>query len=209
MNDRSTVMECISPKRVYICDGVGGNVGGREASMFLCEHIGDDFHAINREMIQYGRQIGKPQMASTLTGLVFGQDGIMLVHAGNTRLYTVRGGYLNQMTTDQTTCEWLRQTGNAEAAENYNQNEIRCAFGGGNPAYLKDLVVRRVFPSHQPKMLMMTTDGVHDYLTTDQMESILRMKVSTCDRIEMLIESAVNHGSKDDCTVVLMETCGL
>ena len=24
-----------------------------------------------------------------------------------------------------------------------------------------------------------------------------------------LIESAVNHGSKDDCTVVLMETCGL
>ena len=204
VNDGTATVECVPPARVYICDGVGENAGGGEASMFICKHISDDFKEVNMELIRYGRESGKPQMATTLTGLIFRQDGIVLVHAGNTRLYTVRGGYLNQITTDHTTCEWLRQTGNDEAAETYNKNEIRCAFGGGSPDYLNDVVVRQIFSDRVPGMLMMTTDGIHDYLTEDQMESIIGSTLSASEKINLLIETSVNNGSEDDCSAVII-----
>ena len=203
----------INDSAVCLCDGVGGNAGGRDASLFICREIGNAVNhsevtealkKLNGELIEYGCQIGKPTMASTLTGLIFDDDRITLIHAGNTRLYTVRGGFLNQVTTDHTTYEWLKSIGNTEAAEACNRSEIRCAFGAGNPDYLKQLVVRPVFDDRRPKLLLMTTDGIHDYLTNDEMENIINTEMTDQEKIDSLIESAGEKGSKDDCSAMMI-----
>ena len=213
INDSAVSLDSTAPTMVCLCDGVGGNAGGRDASLFLCREIGNAVNhsevtealkKLNGELIEYGIQSGKPTMASTLTGLIFRDDRITLIHAGNTRLYTIRGGFLNQITTDHTTYEWLKSIGNTEAAEACNRSEIRCAFGAGNPDYLKQLVVRPVFDDRRPKLLLMTTDGIHDYLTNDEMENILGTEMTDQEKIDSLIERAGEKGSKDDRSAMMI-----
>ena len=204
INDGSATVFCTPPTRIYLCDGVGGNAGGRDASMFVCSHISDDFLALNEALIHYGRRIGEPNMATTLTGLIFDERGITLVHAGNTRLYSLRGGFLNQITSDQTTYEWLKRIGNTEGAEACNRSEILCAFGGGKLDYLRHLVVQEVFSDRIPKTLILTTDGIHDYLTEDQMEYILCGALMPEEKINLLIKEAEQNGSQDDCSAVIL-----
>ena len=54
-----------------------------------------------------------------------------MIHCGNSRIYSLQGNFLKQVTEDQTTYQWLMATGNIEAAEHCNKSEIRGAFGGG------------------------------------------------------------------------------
>ena len=194
-----------APAIIALCDGVGGNAGGREASAFVCTNLSKDVTALNQQLIGYGKQLGKPAMATTLTALFFDADGVTLAYAGNTRLYTIRGGFINQVTTDQTTYEWLKSIGNMDGAEACNKSEIRCAMGGGNPDYLKALVMEPVFERKLPRMLMMTTDGIHDYVNQDEMEDILSSDTSAAEKCRRLVDRAVEHGSEDDCSVILIE----
>lgn len=203
VNGASATTELRTPARLYLCDGVGGNAGGRDASLFVCRNVSDDFQTVNEALIEYGRELGKPIMATTLTGLIFREDGVTLVHAGNTRLYALRGGFLNRITTDQTTYEWLKSLGRDEAAELCNKSEIRCAFGGGKREYLNGLIVRDVFTDRIPKTLLFTTDGIHDYLTDDELEQMFRTDGSDVDRMDRMIRAARGNGSQDDCSAIL------
>ena len=63
---------------------------------------------------------------------------------------------------------------------------------------MKQLVVRPVFDDRRPKLLLMTTDGIHDYLTNDEMENILGTEMTDKEKIDSLIERAGEKGSKDD-----------
>ena len=205
INDAAGSVVLQKPCRICLCDGVGGNAGGREASLFVCEHMSDDLIALNEKLIAYGRQRNQPSMATTLTGLHFTEDTVILSHAGNTRLYAIRGGYLSQVTEDQTTYAWLKSMGNLEGAEACNKSEIRCAFGGGSAEYLKSLIVEPVFERRQPRMLLLTTDGVHDYVPVERMEEILAMEPPLMERIDRLIACARENGSEDDCSVIVVE----
>ena len=212
LNDAVGEMKLSVPAVVALCDGVGGNAGGRDASIYLCKKISEadelspgKLQAINEELIAYGRQIGKPAMATTLTGVFFGTETITLMHAGNSRLYSIRGGFLNQITTDQTTYEWLNTLGNTEAAQTCNKSEIRCAFGGGKADYLKELVVKRIFEKALPQRLLFTTDGIHDYLSSDEMEEIMNEPITAKEKIRLLVDTAVRKGSPDDCSAILIE----
>ena len=52
---------------------------------------------------------------------------------------------------------------------------------------------------------MMTSDGIHDYISIDLMEDIIAdngVTVSTC---EAMITAARNAGSKDDISIVIGE----
>ena len=143
-------------------------------------------------------------MATTLTALIFDENAVSLAHAGNTRLYTIRGGFINQVTTDQTTYEWLKSMCNMDGAEACNRSEIRCAMGGGNPDYLKSLVMEPVFERKLPKKLMFTTDGVHDYLTQDEIEEILGLNLTDTEKVQRIVECAAENGSEDDRSVMLI-----
>lgn len=205
LNDTMGELELTTPATIALCDGVGGNAGGQEASGFVCTNLCKELQELNSRLIAYGKQLGKPTMATTITALFFEENGNTLVHAGNTRLYAYRGGFLNQITTDQTTYEWLKSIGNTEGAEACNRSEIRCAMGGGNPDYLKSLVMERVFERKVPKLLMLTTDGVHDYMSQDEIEEILAEEGSMGDKIGKIVELAAAHGSEDDRSVIVIE----
>lgn len=203
---------------VGVADGVGGNAGGKEASLYLLEQIFENaynagdikdvrcfFEEMNGKLLTYADSLkDKKEMATTLTGLLFSNNTIYLIQSGNTRLYSLQGNYLKQMTVDQTTYQRLICRGDFEAAECCNKNEIYGCFGGGDEKFVKSLRIESVFQDGFPRVVLITSDGVHEYVNIDDMEDIINAEIEDTEIAESLVCLAEKNGSPDDKTVVII-----
>lgn len=214
INEGQGVIESETIQSLFVADGVGGNAGGKEASMYLLNTLTKrDFSSIdefknyiikcNDDLIAYGNECKKNTMATTLTGIVKIVDTYYLVHIGNTRLYSGRGGFLKQLSEDQTTYKWLQRMGETEAALECNKNEIYACFGGGDSKLLKMMVVKEIFDGKLPAFLMMTSDGIHDYVTGEEMERYFE-EYDVSDAIKNLVVAAEEKGSTDDKSIIVL-----
>lgn len=204
------------PKNGFICvaDGVGGNCGGAFASNFLLKNIlslpsPDDekdlkkyLIKINDLLILEGTAYPKfSSMATTLTGVFLAKDIRLLMHIGNTRAYIKQGKYLKQITQDHTVYNWLKKAGRADEAEACNKNEITNCFGGGNSVLLSKLYVSEIGEFSQ---MVLTSDGIHEYVDIDLMEDILNDDLSGAEKCNRIVDAAIAAGSDDDMTVILI-----
>ena len=203
---------------ICIADGVGGVPGGYEASSYLLHHfkvpeyVGDEVAlrdyllSLNRELIAYAAKIDeKKAMASTFTGLVVIGHSLYVMHAGNTRLYACIGGRLKQITTDHTNYQALISDGIDEVdAAMGGRNVIYCCFGTGREEYLKSLEVFKLELDTAPEYLILTTDGIHDYIEEQQFETILNDNLDDRNKILELVKAATLNGSDDDKTVAII-----
>lgn len=218
INDKEIFFDGILPSYICIADGVGGNAGGKDASVFIMqkiltttpENIEKDnlfkyFQNLNQALVEYGNNIsGKSMMATTFTGVFFWDDKVHLVHVGNTRLYSMQGSYLKQLTEDHTTYQWLLNSGQYESAKQCNRNEITGCFGGGNTKFANSMVVKEIFDGGIPNVFVLTSDGIHEYIDIDLMEQILSSGISDKEQIHCILEEANKNGSRDDKTIVIV-----
>lgn len=199
---------------VGIADGVGGNNAGAVASHFVANHVGklnectkEQFTAINRDLItasQTDKQVNK--MATTLSGVYMTADTAQCVHIGNTRVYSVQSRkYLKQLTVDDTTLNHLLSTGqltSEDAKQFAHKNEIIACFGAGNES-LFDIKIFDI-SKNASQMYLLTSDGIHDYVTIDELEDIL----SECNDLMLsckrIANRSVQNGSMDDISVVII-----
>jgi protein phosphatase len=202
------------PQLGFICvaDGVGGNCGGAKASSYICtalaeaEGLHPDMlqHYLceeNEALIQLSNKASEySNMATTLSGVYVVDDEMFLFHVGNSRVYAKQGNYLKQLTSDHTTYNWLLSTGNAEAALVCNKSEITNCFGGGNASLISKLTVARC---NNFSSLLLTSDGIHDYVDIDHLESILNGDAAGEEKCMQILSLAQAAGSKDDMTVIL------
>lgn len=203
---------------VAVADGVGGNQGGAEAAGFVCQVLSQeenpdrrDFEHVNHLLIEKGAV--NPvyrSMATTFSGIFWmpEKEDTILFHVGNTRVYAIQAGkYLRQLTEDDTVVQQLVKTGKLteEEAEHYTaRNEITACLGGGKESLLNLDEVH--FRQHGPAQFLLTTDGVHEYLSTDEMEDILTQAEGDWSRaVALFTEHALANGSSDDCTVVIVD----
>lgn len=216
LSDESDVLPVPVEGFVCVADGVGGNNGGAAASAFLLESLSQHnivenldelrnrLNEINSSLIQNGKMNPTiSTMATTLTGVFLSRVSNFLMHVGNTRAYVMQGNYLKQITQDHTVYNWLRSMGRFAEAEACNKNEITNCFGGGDASLISKLYVIEI--PHFNKLLL-TSDGVHEYVDIDLLEDILNDSVISnevkCDRI---INAAIEAGSEDDITIVLIQ----
>ena len=141
-------------------------------------------------------------MATTLTGVIQGRDAYYLAHLGNTRIFKMQGSYLKQLSVDHTTYNWLLRTGQSEAAEHCNRSEIISCFGGGNPALANNLIVQNL-NSDLPETLVLTSDGIHDYVDVDIIEEKIALNQDNL-ALQELITQAEAAGSTDDKTIIIL-----
>lgn len=202
----------ISEGVIAIADGVGGNNAGAVASHFVAEKLtslssvsANDFSNINADLLSYSSSSEEyDKMATTLSGLAFHYEITQIFSVGNTRVYSLQGSkYLKQLTSDDTTLNYLLSTGqlSAEDAVSFDRkNEITACFGGGSSSLFK-IKCNTVDQLASP--FMMTSDGVHDYISVDQMEDIIAEHGMTISACEAMIALARNNGSMDDSSIVL------
>ena len=145
-------------------------------------------------------------MATTLSGFALSGEKACLFSIGNTRVYSLRSGkYLKLLTNDDTTLNYLLATGSIsaeDAATFERKNEITACFGGGSPHLFK-IKCRELSTPFSP--FMITSDGIHDYISVDVMENILAENGVSAATCKVMISAARAAGSKDDVSIVLGE----
>ena len=199
---------------VAVADGVGGNNAGAVASHYVAKQLsslniisGNELAKINKQLLSLSFEHPTYEnMATTLSGVSSHDGDTQVFSIGNTRVYLLQGSkYLKQLTTDDTTLNYLLSTGqlsSEEAGSFDKKNEITACFGGG-AAHLFKMKCRTIESLSSP--FMITSDGVHDYISIDLMEDIIADNGITISTCEAMITTARNAGSNDDISIVIGE----
>lgn len=217
ISDSYSEMQAEQAYIAAIADGVGGNAGGDCASRYVLDKLNDIsvvdlseeylkqfIKEINKELLSYASLIsGKESMATTLTGIIVTSDKCYIFHVGNTRVYGLQGNYLKQFTEDQTTYQWLLNRGQIEVAKTCNKNEITHCLGGGNKEYGYAVFAKENNNLNMCKRLLLTSDGIHEYVSIDELEDFAVGEVSE-RTMKLLINKANAKGSLDDKTVIVI-----
>lgn len=196
---------------VGIADGVGSTEYGGFASKYILEQIAKRKNQLSRSVMinilnnAHAYLKTKYQgSASTVGSMVYGNhEHILIFHVGDTRVYKLTKRNLVQLTNDHTVVQRLVDSGAIGENMRYKHQKkhlILQSYGGKHPISL-DIYSNTLEPGEK---LLLTTDGVHDYLTFEQIEATIRKPNSMGTIINKLISEAKEHGSQDDLTALLV-----
>ncbi len=216
VNDEAGTAELSAPCCICLCDGVGGYAGGREASLFVVRELSgrkapesaDDvkglFVEINNRLLERAQKTpDHNRMSTTATALFLCDKAIYLAHVGNTRLYTKSGASVRQLTADQTAYQWFTDHHLRFFANERNRDVIYGAMGG-KAGLLKPLAVQELAQDLLGRTMLLTSDGVHESLSPAEIGEILDRDVPLADKTKLLCSAALEHGSEDDRTAVMI-----
>jgi serine/threonine protein phosphatase PrpC len=140
-------------------------------------------------------------MGTTLTGFWRPSASAPLVafHVGDSRLYRLRGGVLDQLTRDQTLYQQALETGMLDQLPPRN---LLLQAVGPSPAVTAEVRSHRVLPGD---VLMLCSDGLHGSVPHGDIEGALALASEAnleqvCAR---LIGMAKAYGSRDNITVMV------
>jgi len=210
-----------------VADGIGGGVGGEQASQLAVEYVlrylgharrcfevhdetADDFAdelqraALAAHAELTGRRLEDPSLtglATTLTLLVGVWPWIYLLQVGDSRYYLYRGGHLTQVTRDQTLAQELVDQGvlsRAEAPGSMLANVLSSAIGGQQAAP----VVTRV-RSGLRDVHLLCSDGLTKHVSDARIAEVLAGMTSSRQAAERLLQDALEGGGSDNVTIVI------
>ena len=195
-----------------VFDGVGGVTGSAYASSLAAGSFAnlplpatpDNIRATLNNIHQ--TLVNGTKTATTATGLVFGEPGrVFLFHVGNTRLSGLQNKYISQITFDQTQYASMLQSGMQESEIPANTKCVLTSCVGGRAEMLSGLSITDVSTIIQSyDKLMISSDGVHDYLSEDDMEDFLKKESNPDTLREMALKCRAN-GSDDDISILIIE----
>lgn len=194
---------------IAIFDGVGGIAGGADASAFAAEQLRcyrgtAEPEALRDYLYNVGIQlINGRQNATTATGFLIRADRMLLFHVGNTRIYGLADEFLERITNDQTTLAEVfeGQIITQEIRDRYG-HEITGCLGGRSESLSTRVQVKDISSSYPGfRKIVLTCDGIHDYVDVGQLEKLALGKCS----MQEIIQSARSAGSEDDCSILMID----
>jgi serine/threonine protein phosphatase PrpC len=194
-----------------IADGIGSAKGGREAAETAVRGFLDGFwdvpetmevrragarilDALNSWINAQGRQDANlVGMGCTFTALVLRGRLAHVLHVGDTRAYRQNNGRLLRLTTDHVRDD-----------------------RGKSPVLYRALGIeaelRLDYTSHPVALhdrFLLCTDGVHGALVDEAIADILRVRSAPEDTSRALVEAALEAGSTDNCTALVLDVVAL
>lgn len=131
---------------------------------------------------------------TTLSALVLKSTTCHIFHVGDSRVYRLREGFLTQLTTDHKT--WV------SSEKNYLSRAM------GVDTHLEIDYNKQVLEVHD--LYILTTDGVHEFLSDDEFIAIIHDNRSNLDKAaELLIRKAQDNGSPDNLSCQILDVCEL
>jgi protein phosphatase len=211
---------------LILADGMGGANAGEVASSLAVDLlvnqllVGPDtdsqaldrrqlLHAlqgVNQAIFELSRQVPEYQgMGTTLVVGLFQPPLLIYAHVGDSRLYRLRHGGFDRLTSDHTLLQELIKLGEfpsieAALAAGVPQNVLSRAFGSEADVEI-DIAETNALPGD---LYLFCSDGLTNMITDDEIKAILE----TADgdlmvRVDSLIESACDRGGVDNVSVIL------
>jgi serine/threonine protein kinase len=191
-----------------VADGVSAAEAGKEASelsvhSFISDYFsthdawsvktsgGKVLTALNRWL--YGRGQNYPNAEkgyiTTFSALILKSSSAYIFHVGDSRIYRLRNGDLEQLTRDHTT-----PAGNG-------QRYLARALGI-DPRLEIDYQEMTLIKGDR---FLLTTDGIHDWLGAEQIKQHLASEDEPQTRCKNLLDEAVNAQSNDNLSVQIID----
>lgn len=195
-----------------VCDGVAGFPGGDLAARLARNTIIDQFdgtaHLDAQQIRLYvnnaNRAIRQQQksdrdysrMGTTLVSLFIDRDYQLAywAHAGDSRLYLFRRGYLYHVTTDHSLIQQMKDAGHQ--TEGINSNLLYFALGMGDEG--RDASYSDVVPIEDGDAFLLCTDGFWHGVSQQQMQQALHMVNTPQEWLTLMHQALKNNDEQSD-----------
>ena len=218
-----------------VADGIGGQAAGERASSLAVQTIREFFTAqkdvkdLPAKMAESIRRANEALVAASQTnenlrgmgttivmvGIV--DDRLYTAYVGDSRIYLLRGGRLQQLTVDHTWAQEAIEAGlltRAEAKTHPNRNVIKRYLGGVQgvevdhrlvlgPSQTGDDAIRNQGARLRPgDVLLLNSDGLSDMVDDGVIQTALENRQTLQSAVDIMIEKANEAGGKDNITIV-------
>ncbi len=217
-----------------LADGVGGHDAGDLASgiaVAVFQEWADEIHKLPADSIDssptgrletlkelvneanhrvYERSLTRSfsnGMGTTIIGGFITPSELIYAHVGDSRLYILRDGVLEQITTDHSLVQKLVDIGQltAQEARVHRHRNIIDRAVGFEPTVDIDC---EICPLNPDDIVLACTDGLHDMIVDDTEIARIIIDASDLDAASRgLIDKVLDYGGKDNVTLVLAAPC--
>lgn len=211
---------------VTVVDGVGGNGGGDVAANLACKCITDYFNGLNVQTDNLESLVGAvrfanniicsehyipylSQMSCVLTAALINlETGRMDVcHVGDTRMYMLKDSVLTKVTSDHSIVGPMEESGQItelEAMAHPRRNVITRSIGK-EMLYDGSEYIQTHTLQLEPCTLLLCSDGLYDMVHSQITTRILSEQAPVEERVDKLIDTALEAGGKDNITVIVID----
>lgn len=203
-----------------VADGMGGHEAGDKASNMITsalealprpdnfsvfvDRIEDALQNVNATIRDHAaREFDGRMMGSTVVALAASEGYGACVWAGDSRLYRLRDGQLEQISRDHSQVQKLVDAGvlSAEEAESHpNANVITRAIGGA--AHLAMDVA--MFDLRPGDRVMLCSDGLYNELSVQEIAAAMAQG-STEEAARALLDGALAREARDNVSVIVVQ----
>lgn len=222
--DRVDAREYSGRILAVVCDGMGGERSGSQASEIAVREFFDRFEAgyapdldaegmrilltssvsaANSVIYTTARMDYKSFGMGTTCVAAYAEAGwLSIVNVGDSRAYLVQGGEIRQLTNDHTVVNMLLSQGKIkreEAANHPQRNMLTRAVG-------VERVVRPDYyhiPVEEDFLLLLCSDGLSGYCTEAEILRVIREKTAD-DLPQALVELALEKGGRDNISLAVV-----
>ncbi|CAM3909588.1 PP2C family protein-serine/threonine phosphatase [Nocardioides zeicaulis] len=222
----------VAPPVFVVADGMGGHSGGDVASQMVveefqqlaaaydpqrgAEQVADTLARAQARIVEYGEahravQPGWHAGTTAVVAVLVEDNGVtkwLLANLGDSRIYRITDGRLEQVSVDHSVVQELIDAGEItaeEAAVHPERHVITRALGspeGIHPDFF-------LLPLGSVERLLLCSDGVTGMIDDAMIEEILETVDDPRDAADRLVRAAVAAGGRDNATAVVVDVVGL
>ncbi|MBL8798598.1 MAG: serine/threonine-protein phosphatase, partial [Planctomycetia bacterium] len=221
------------PRQGYlfvVADGMGGHRAGERASALAVDCVKSDLLATAPELLEAARSDPDPLqrrleqtishandciwrasqrqpqlrgMGTTLTVAFYLEPHLLVAHAGDSRCYLIRDGWLHRLTRDHTLAQDMLDRGKANVGDtipNAWRHILTNSVGGSEQGVRADscrLTLRA------GDGILLCSDGLTDMLSDEEIAAIIRKRQEPHDICKHLIQQAKEASGRDNITAVV------
>lgn len=209
----------------FVCDGMGGHLGGSFASAKAVEMINEAFNSFTSKKTTksigvwlfdaitkinafiYEQSINHDNlkgMGTTITGVIKLNNEMYYAHIGDSRIYIYNKDELRQITTDHTYVNTLLLNGlitYKQALKHPKKHVLTNALG------IKKSVSVDIgqISLKDDDNLLICSDGLHNLLDGKKLLKALNEPLEIEEKINSIVNKALDLGGNDNITLILLE----
>ncbi|WP_415884425.1 PP2C family protein-serine/threonine phosphatase [Neptuniibacter sp. QD34_54] len=202
-----------------VADGMGGHHAGDVASQLVVERLSklpvgdnlacridrleDTLVATNQELLNMAGGNGKV-IGTTVAGLIFDTNRYLVYWCGDSRVYLLRNGCLNQETVDHTLVQEMLEQGRINPVDvpNHPERNVITRAVGANDSLFIDMDLR---PLQAGDLFLICSDGLDKEIGENELTQLLNQSARDINQgIDLLMSKCLERSAKDNITLVLV-----
>jgi serine/threonine protein phosphatase PrpC len=184
------------PRRYYGYRSLNGTAGSDQLGVLL-----NSLEETNIHIRDEAERIGLSRIGTTIAGVVLGPNlETVTFNVGDSRVYRIRGGSIEQLTRDQTLAEQQLAEGiiTLEQARSTRNSPITAFLGQPSPIN----AIYQVTPSQLGDVFVLCSDGLWNMVDDDEIHRII-IRYPAQFAVRRLVDMTLKRGAPDNVTVII------